>query len=80
MKDLLKGLLTNLPQILSSLPTIAKYLPILAIVGMVGYGIYFAASKYKDPYMCHDNEIYEQISVTSGVYKFKGGYCISDTK
>lgn len=80
MKDLLKNILANLPQILSVLPNVAKYLPVLLIVGSVLFGLYFMASKYKDPYMCHDNEIYEQISITSGVYKFKGGYCISDKK
>jgi hypothetical protein len=78
MKEVLQKLLQNLPQILQTLPSIVKYLPILLIIGAILFGLYFAASKYKDPYRCYDNEIYEQISVTSNVYKFKGGYCISD--
>lgn len=78
MKDIIQKVLQNLPQILQTLPAVAKYLPTLLIVGAVLACLYFVASKYKDPYMCHDNEIYEQISVTSNVYKFKGGYCISD--
>lgn len=78
MKDIIQKVLLNLPQILQALPTVAKYLPILLIIGAVLVGAYFVVSKYKDPYMCFDNEIYEQISITSNVYKFKGGYCISD--
>lgn len=78
MKDILQKLLQNLPQILQVLPSIIKYLPILLIVGIICVGGYFLMINYKDPYMCYDNEIYEQISVTSNVYKFKGGYCISD--
>ena len=78
MKDIIQKVLLNLPQILQALPTVAKYLPILLIIGAVLVGVYFVVSKYKDPYMCFDNEIYEQISITSNVYKFKGGYCISD--
>lgn len=46
----------------------------------ISFGVYYVVVNYKDPYMCHDNEIYEQISLTSGVYKFKGGYCIDDKK
>jgi hypothetical protein len=78
MKDIIQKVLQNLPQILQALPTIAKFLPILLIVGVIVAGVYFGVSKYKDPYMCYDNEIYEQISMFSGVYKFKGGYCITD--
>lgn len=77
----MKQLLEMLPKILGMMPEIVKYikyLPIIMALAGVGYGIYYVTKNYRDPYMCHDNEIYEQISITSGVYKFKGGYCISD--
>ena len=76
MKDLLRGLLQNLPQILQILPSIGKFLPILLIVGSIIAGIYFFVINYKDPYKCVGNEIWEQIRWDSNVYVFKGGYCI----
>jgi hypothetical protein len=83
MKDLLK----ILPQILGYLPEVLKYasyfkyIPILALVGAIGYGAYYLATIYKDPYKCYHNEIYERMSLDSNVYKFKGGYCVNlDTK
>jgi len=78
MKDLLKFL----PQILSFMPEIIKYLkyiPILMLLGVVGYAGYYFTTTYKDPFKCVNNEIYEQIRIDSNVYKFKGGYCV-DTK
>ena len=81
MKDLLKALPQYLPQILQILPQIIKYIPILAIIAIIGFVVYYFTINYTDPYMCHDNEIYERISIDSKVYKFKGGYCIdSNTK
>jgi hypothetical protein len=76
MKDLLKFL----PQILSFMPEIVKYIkyiPILMVFGGIGYGAYYFATTYKDPYKCHNNEIYERMSIDSEVYKFKGGYCVN---
>jgi hypothetical protein len=76
VKDLLKGLLDNLPKILEVLPGIIKFLPILLVVGGIAVGIYFFVISYKDPFKCVDNEIYEQLRFDSNVYKFKGGYCV----
>jgi hypothetical protein len=78
MKDLLK----LLPQILEMMPGIVKYLkyiPILMILAGIGYGVYGFTQSYRDPYKCVNNEVYEQIRVDSGVYVFKGGYCVEDT-
>ena len=77
MKDLLKWL----PQVLSLMPNIVKYLkyiPILMILGGIGYGVYIFTQSYKDPFKCVNNEVYEQIRIDSGVYVFKGGYCVED--
>jgi hypothetical protein len=77
MKDLLKFL----PQILELMPGIVKflkYIPILMILAGIGYGVYYWTQNYRDPYMCVNNEIYEQVRVDSKVYKFKGGYCVED--
>ncbi len=75
----MKELLKYLPQALQALPEIVKYIkyiPILMILAGVGYGIYMFVSSYKDPFKCVDNEIYQQLSWDSNVYKFKGGYCV----
>lgn len=75
MKDLLK----YLPQILEFLPKLGgsfKYIIILAIVGVISYGVYLIAVNYKDPYMCVENELYQRVSIDSKVYIFKGGYCV----
>lgn len=78
MKDILQKLLQNLPQILQVLPGVMKYIPILAVIAVVSFGLFYLVTNTKDPYKCYDNEIYEQVSFISSVYKFKGGYCISD--
>lgn len=75
MKDLLKFL----PQILSALPELSKYikiLPILLALAGVGFGVYYFFSNYKDPYKCVNNHVFEQIRVDSNVYIFKGETCI----
>lgn len=77
MKDLLK----YLPDIFKYLPEVIKYLkyiPILMILGGVAYAAYYVMTNMKDRYMCFNNDIYEQVEFNSSVYKFKGGYCISD--
>lgn len=80
----MKELLKYLPQILNILPGVIqylKYIPILMILGGIGYGAYYFMTNLKDPYKCVNNEIYEQLSLNSNVYKFKGGYCVdSNTK
>jgi hypothetical protein len=81
MKDLLK----NLPQILGMLPEIIKYLkyiPVLMILGGIGYGIFYYMQNHKDPYICVNNHVFEQLRIDSDVYVFKGGTCVDvkDTK
>lgn len=75
MKDLLKFL----PQILEALPQVIKYLkyiPILMVLGGVGYGVYLVLMNYKDPYKCYNNQLFVQKSVISDVYIFNGETCI----
>lgn len=75
----MKELLKNLPQILSALPEIVKYLkyiPILMILAGVGYGIVYLVQNRKDPYKCVNNHVFEQLRLDSDVYVFKGGTCI----
>jgi hypothetical protein len=76
----LKSLLEILPKLLDLMPGIVKflkYIPILMILGGIGYGVYYATQNYRDPYKCFNNEVYEQLRVDSDVYVFKGGYCIT---
>jgi hypothetical protein len=76
----LKALLEILPKLLELMPGIVKflkYIPILMILGGIGYGAYYATQNYRDPYKCFNNEVYEQLRVDSDVYVFKGGYCIT---
>jgi len=76
----LKALLELLPKILGFMPEIAKYIKyivILAIVGGIGYGIYYTLSTMRDPYKCYNNQLFEQKSVLSNVYIFNGDPCIS---
>ena len=80
MKDLIKLIPQYLPQILNILPGIIKYIPVLAVLAGLGYGIYYFVLTYKDPYQCVDNEIYERLSIDSNIYKFKGGYCVEGKK
>lgn len=75
----MKEFLKNLPQILSALPEIVKYLkylPIIMILAGVGFGAYSFFNSYRDPFKCVNNELYEQVRVDSNVYIFKGGYCV----
>jgi hypothetical protein len=76
----LKALLELLPKLLELMPGIVKflkYIPILMILGGIGYGAMYWSQNYKDPYKCFNNEVYEQLRVDSDVYVFKGGYCIT---
>ena len=75
MKDLLK----NLPQLLGALPEIIKYLkyiPILMILGGIGYLAFYYMQNHKDPYKCVNNQVFEQIRVDSDIYVFKGETCV----
>lgn len=76
----MKQLLEMLPKLLESMPEIAKYIkyiPILMILGGIGYGIYYALQNYKDPYLCYNNQLYAQKFVSSNVYIFVGDVCVS---
>lgn len=75
----MKELLKNLPQILSAMPELVKYLkyiPILMILAGIGYGIVYLVQNRKDPYKCVNNHVFEQLRIDSDVYVFKGGTCI----
>ena len=75
MKELLKAL----PQLLSAMPELVKYLkyiPILMILAGIGFGIYSWTQNYKDPYKCVNNHVFEQLRIDSDVYVYKGGTCV----
>lgn len=72
-------LLKNLPQLLAALPEIVKYLkyiPIIMLLAGIGYGVYYYAQNHKDPYICVNNQVFEQLRVDSDVYVFVGGTCV----
>jgi hypothetical protein len=76
----MKQLLEMLPKILGMMPEIVKYLkyiPILMLLGGIGYGAYYVAQNYRDPYMCYNNQLYVQKSAISNVYIFVGDVCVS---
>ena len=75
----MKDLLEKLPQILGMMPQIVqflKYIPILMILGGVGYLAYYYMQNHKDPYICVNNHVFEQIRIDSDIYVFKGGTCV----
>ena len=75
----MKELLKMLPQLLELMPGIVKflkYIPILMILAGIGYGVYFWTQNYKDPYVCVNNHVFEQLRIDSDIYVFKGGTCV----
>ena len=75
----MKELLKSLPQLLAALPEIVKYLkyiPIIMILAGLGYGVYYYAQNHKDPFICVNNHVFEQIRIDSDIYVFKGGTCV----
>ena len=75
----MKDLLEKLPQILGMMPQIVqflKYIPILMILGGIGYGVFYYMDNHKDPYICVNNHVFEQLRIDSDVYVFKGGTCV----
>jgi hypothetical protein len=75
----MKDLLEILPKILGFLPEVIKYLkyiPIMMVLGGIGYGVYYVMQNAKDPYKCYNNQLFEQKSVLSNVYIFIGETCI----
>jgi hypothetical protein len=78
----MKELLKFLPQILQALPEVIKYIkyiPLLLLIGGVGYGGYMFFSNMKDPYKCYNNQLFEQKSILSNVYIFNGETCVDAT-
>jgi hypothetical protein len=75
----MKDLLRNLPQLLAALPELVKYLkylPILMILGGIGYAAFYFVENKRDPYKCVNNQVFEQLRVDSDVYVFKGETCV----
>jgi hypothetical protein len=75
----MKELLRNLPQILGAMPEIVKYLkyiPVLMVLAGIGYGIFFYMENHKDPFICVNNQVFEQLRIDSDVYVFKGETCV----
>ena len=76
----MKQLLEMLPRILSAMPEIVKYIkyiPILMLLAGIGFAVYYGAQRYKDPYLCYNNQLYAQKSIDSNVYIFVGDVCVS---
>jgi len=76
----MKQLLEMLPKILGMMPEIVKYIkyfPILMVLGGIGYGVYYVAQNYKDPYKCFNSQLFKQKSIDSNVYVFVGDVCVS---
>ena len=76
----MKQLLEILPKLLGMMPELVKYIkyiPILMVLAGIGYGVYYAAQNYKDPYKCFNNQLYQQKSIDSNVYIFVGDVCVS---
>ena len=72
----MKELLKSLPQILAAMPELIKYLkyiPILMILGGIGFGAWYFVQNRKDPYKCVNNHVFEQLRIDSDVYVFKSG-------
>jgi len=75
MKDLLK----ILPSLLSAMPEVVKYLkyiPILMVMAGVGYGAFYYIQNHKDPYICVNNQVFEQLRLDSDIYIFRGDTCV----
>ena len=75
----MKDLLEKLPQILGMMPQIVqflKYIPILMLLAGIGYGVLYYMDNHKDPYICVNNHVFEQLRIDSDVYVFKGGTCV----
>ena len=76
----MKELLKSLPQLLSALPEVVKYIkyiPIIMILAGLGFGAVYLVQNRKDPYKCVNNHVFEQLRIDSDVYVFKGeGTCI----
>jgi hypothetical protein len=76
----MKEFLKNLPQILSALPEVVKYIkyiPIIMILAGLGFGVVYLVQNRKDPYKCVNNYVFEQLRIDSDVYVFRGeGTCI----
>ena len=75
----MKDLLEKLPQILGMMPQIVqflKYIPILMLLAGIGYGVFYYMDNHKDPYICVNNHVFEQIRIDSDIYVFKGGTCV----
>jgi hypothetical protein len=75
----MKELLKNLPQILGALPEIVKYLkyiPVLMVLAGIGYGIFYYMENHRDPFICVNNQVFEQLRLDSNVYVFRGETCV----
>jgi hypothetical protein len=75
----MKELLEKLPQLLAMMPQIVsflKYIPILMILAGIGYAVFYFVQNHKDPYICVNNQVFEQLRMDSDVYIFVGGTCV----
>ena len=76
----MKQLLEMLPKIWGAMPErvkYIKYIPILMILAGIGFAVYYGAQRYKDPYLCYNNQLYAQKSIDSNVDMFVGDVCVS---
>ena len=75
----MKDLLRMLPQILGAMPEIVKYLkyiPVLMVSGVLVMECFCYMENHRDPYICVNNHVFEQIRIDSDVYVYKSGTCV----
>ncbi len=75
----MKDLLEKLPQILGMMPQIVsflKYIPIIMILAGIGYAAWYLAQNHRDPFICVNNQVFEQLRLDSDVYVFRGETCV----
>jgi len=78
VKDLLTKIIQNLPQILSILPQVGRFLPWLVILCIFGFIGYVIVERLPALYVCAGNQLWEW-KVFSNAYTFVGDTCIDGT-
>lgn len=79
MRDVLQKLLQNLPQILSILPQISRWIPLLIIIGVLVFIGYLIVERMPALYVCAGNQLWEW-KFASTAYTFVGDTCIDGTQ
>jgi hypothetical protein len=46
------------------------------LLGGIGYGIFYYMENHRDPFICVNNQVFEQLRLDSDVYVFRGETCV----